>query len=228
MRENSDYRLLLAFPIILAIFAIWFSVPKFIASLKLLSSQETMRVIGKGMPVSETDIENAVGARMDALAWLAESRPQSELGGLRLLQARRAGYATQRGKKFLAESIAVEQQSLSLSPVQPYAWVQLLQARLALEGPSAALNPLFIMAIRTGPVEPRLVMQRLALGLSFWTFLDVEAMTLLNQQMVIAARYFPTKLAVIIKKRYALKLVRDALVEEPALRLRFDQIYRRL
>lgn len=228
MRENSDYRILLAFPIILALFAVWFSVPKLMASLKLLPSQETVRMVGKGMPVSEMAIETAAGARMAAFAWLAEPRPQAELGGLRLLQARRAGYATQRGKKFLAESIAAERQSLSLSPAQPYVWVQLLQARLALEGPSAALNPLFIMAIRAAPVEPHLVMRRLALGLSFWTFLDDEAVTLLKQQMVIAARYFPTKLAMMTKKRYALTLVRDALAEDPALRSRFNRIYRRL
>jgi len=228
MRENSDHRILLAFPIVLALFAVWFSVPKLIASLKLLPSQETVRAVGKGMPVSGTAIENAAGARMAAFAWLAEPKPQSKLGGLRLLQARRAGYATQRGKKFLAESIAAERQSLSLSPAQPYAWVQLLQARLALEGPSAALAPLFTMAIRTGPVAPHLVTRRLALGLSFWTFLDDEAVMLLKQQAVIVARYFPTRLARMTKKRYALKLVRDALAEDPALRLRFDRIYRRL
>ena len=228
VQEDSDHRILLIFPVILALFAVWLSAPKLIASLKLLPSQETIRAIGKGMPVSETAIENAAGARMAAFAWLAEPKPQLELGSLRLVQARRAGYATPRGKKFLTESIMAERQSLSLSPAQPYAWVQLLQARLALEGPSAALAPLFTMAIRTGPVEPRLVMRRLALGLSFWTFLDLEAVMLLKRQVVIAARYFPTRLAVMTKKRYALKLVRDALAEDPALRIRFDRIYRHL
>lgn len=228
MLGNSDHRLLLSFPVVLALFTVWFSVPKLIASLQRLPSQETVRLAGKGALVSEAAIERAVGARVAAFAWLADPKSQSELGGLRLLQARNAGYATQRGKKLLAESIAAERQSLSLAPAQPYAWVQLLQARLALEGPSTALNPLFAMAIRTGPVEPSLVMRRLALGLSFWTFLDAESVMLLKRQMVIAARYFPTRLAMMAKKRYALKLVRDALVEEPALRLRFDRIYRRL
>lgn len=225
MQNRSDQLLLLAFPVALAILTLCFAVPRLAASFHLLPSQETMRALGKGQPVLDASLQGAIGARQMALTWLAAPRPRAELGGVRLYQASKAGYGTAEGKKFLEASIAAERQSLSLSPVQPYAWVQLLQARLAHEGPSPALSPLFIMAVRAAPVEPRLLMRRLAIGLSFWTFLDAEATARLQEQAFIAAHYFPTQLAMMTKKRYALKLVRDALAKDPALRSRFDRIY---
>lgn len=225
MPKISDSLLLLAFPFFFALLALSFAVPRLASSFLLLPSQETVRAIGKGKAVSDGAITRAVDAHLDAAAWHAAPEPLFRLGGLRLVQAKNAGYATSEGRRLLEESLAFERQSLSLSPVQPYGWVQLLQGRLALEGPSAALSPLFTMAVRAGPTEPRLVMHRLAVGLSFWTFLDAQALGLLKEQALIAARYFPTRLAVMTKKRYALKIIRDALAGEPALRSRFDRIY---
>ncbi len=225
MPKISDSLLLLAFPFFLALLALSFAVPRLASSFLLLPSQETVRAIGKGKSVSDAAMMRAIDARLHAFARHAEPKTLFELGGLRLVQAKNAGYATSEGRRLLEESMAFERQSLSLSPVQPYGWVQLLQGRLALEGPSTALSPLFELAVRAGPTEPRLVMHRLAIGLSFWTFLDAKAMGLLKEQALIAARYHPHRLAQATKKRYALKIIRDALAEEPALRFRFDQIY---
>ncbi len=228
MWRNSDSLVLLAFPLILALFLLWFSVPRLVSSLTILPSQVTLDAIGMGETVPKTATKGAVAARKTASGWIANPKVHSEIGSLHLLQAKEAGYASPEGRKFLEASIAAEQRSLTLSPAQPYAWVRLLQARLALEGPSKDLSPLFTMAVRTAPTEPRLVMRRLAIGFSFWIFLDTEAKEQLQSQAVIAARHSPTRLALLAKRRYALKLVYEALADEPILRQRFNRIYRSL
>ncbi len=228
MWRNSNTLVLLAFPFILAVFILWFSVPRLVSSLAPLPSQATFDAIGKGETVSEPAARNALAARKTASGWTADPKAHSEIGSLHLLQAKKAGYASPKGRKFLQASIAAARRSLALSPAQPYAWVRLLQARLALDGPSKDLSPPFTMAVQTSPMERRLVMRRLAIGLSFWVFLDAEAKRQLQSQAVIAARHSPTRLALLAKRHYTLKLVYEALADEPALRQRFNRIYRSL
>ncbi|MCE2509411.1 MAG: hypothetical protein J4G10_00270 [Alphaproteobacteria bacterium] len=228
MRRNSDTLVLLAFPCILAFFALWFAVPRLISALTVLPSHAALEAVSKGEAVSEGAAKNAIAARKTAAGWVADPKLHAEIGSLHLVQAGKAGYASAEGIQFLKASIAAERRSLTLSPAQPYAWVQLLQARLALEGPSKDLSPLFAMSVETAPTEPRLVMRRLAIGLAIWVHLDPQATEQLRSQILIAAHHAPTRLAELAKKRYALKLVYDSLADEPELRQRLIQSYQGL
>ena len=225
MRRTSDTLVLLAFPFLLALFALWFSVPRLVSAVTLLPSQATLEAVGKGETISERAVKNAISGRKAAAGWVADPGTFAEIGSLHLVEAERAGYDTPEGTRLLEASIAAERQSLSLSPAQPYAWVQLFQARIALEGPSEDLSRIFTMSVKTAPTEPPLVMRRLELGLAIWFFLNPEATESLRSQAVIAAQHFPTRLAELAKKRYALQLVYDALADKPELRQRFTRAY---
>lgn len=228
MRRTPGSLALFVLPLLLALLAVGLAVPRLAAAFLLLPAHGIVEAAGKGEPVSDAALSRALAAKTAAFRWVSDPKTQSDIGTLHLLAAHRAGTGSPEGIRLLEESVTAIRASLGLSPAQPYAWLQLFQARLALEGPTAAASPLFVQAIRTAPTESHIVLPRLEVGLAVWAFLDAEAMRHLKGQVALAARYHLWPLTEMTKKRHALKLVREALEEDPELLNQFDVIYRRL
>ena len=84
------------------------------------------------------------------------------------------------------------------------------------------------LSMITAPYEYKLLFFRLELCFLVWRPLDDHVRDLVAEQIRFAATYRLQRLAELAKKRYALGMVRAALVDVPELRRRFDAAYIRL
>ncbi|MBI3453233.1 MAG: hypothetical protein HY057_10515 [Rhodospirillales bacterium] len=199
--------------------------PRFTGALYLITYTEVLDDLAAGRKVATDDLIAAASVRNDALAWVDQGRAWTDLGALRLAQARDAGLRTPQGQAWLAEAVAAHRAGLLRDPAQPYAWTRLAQATYMAGGdPSSAMR----MAIVAGSRDSALVHPRLELALSLWGRLDEPTRGMVRQQIVLAARYDAVRLAQLTRRQFALAYVLDALSGAPELRRRVEEAYRRL
>jgi hypothetical protein len=206
------------------------AVPRFMAAAISAPYDQTMRDMGdaaKAGTVSQEAIKAAVLSRKRAIRWQDNPRLWTDLGALQLEQAEAAGLATVLGRELAARSLDSHRQGLALDPAQPYAWLRLAKAELVTTGMTPALNPPLQMSVRTAPREPQLVLDRLELAFTVWPMLDKTTRAMMNEQIVIAARFYEKKLALMTRRHQALDIVAEALRDEEGLYHRVGFYYRR-
>ena len=206
------------------------AVPRFMAAAISAPYDQTMRDLAdpaKVGTVSPEAIKAAVLSRKRAVRWQDSPRLWSELGALQLEQAEAAGLNTAQGRELAARSMDSHRQGLTLDPVQPYAWLRMAKAELVVNGLTPALNPPLQMSVRTAPREPQLVLDRLELAFTVWPMLDKTTRAMMEEQVVIAARFYEKKLALMARRHQALDIVAEALREEEGLYRRVGFYYRR-
>ncbi|MHA1569955.1 MAG: hypothetical protein ACTSXZ_10830 [Alphaproteobacteria bacterium] len=207
---------------------VWTAAPRFLSGIYLSAIREGPAPLTPEAAKDAHALARAERALGVAVAAHEDGRDWARLGGVRLALAEGAGFDTPRGQALLTRADAALVRGLALAPAQPYAWTQLLQARLRRDGVTAKTSRLLRMAIRTGPSEPSLVLTRVDIGLLAWRRLDMETRAALAAQIRLAARRNPADLARLTRRRYALAPVRAALAGTPMLHQRFDDTYRRL
>lgn len=206
------------------------AVPRFMAAAISAPYDQTLRDMGdaaKAGSVSQEAISAAILSRKRALRWQDSPRLWTDLGALQLEQAEAAGLATPKGRELATRSLDSHRQGLALDPAQPYAWLRLAKAELVTTGMTPALNPPLQMSVRTAPREPQLVLDRLDLAFTVWPMLDKTTRAMMNEQIVIAARFYDKKLALMARRHQALDIVADALRDEEGLFHRVGFYYRR-
>ena len=102
----------------------------------------------------------------------------------------------------------------------PYAWTRLSFAALGAGLPSGRVAPLAEM-IRTGPVEPDLIFARLGLCFIEWSYFGSSSRALLEEQVRLAWRQSPDRLAVLARATGRADTARSALPESE--RAEFDR-----
>lgn len=206
------------------------AVPRFMAAAISAPYDQTMRDLGdaaKAGAVSQDAVKAAILSRERALRWQDNPKSWSDLGALQLQQAEAAGLATAQGRELAARSMESHRRGLALDPAQPYAWLRLAKAELVTTGMTPALNPLLQMSVRTAPREPQLVLDRLDVAFTAWPVLDKTTRALMNEQIVIAARFYEKKLAALARRHLALDILAEALREEEGLYRRVGFYYRK-
>jgi len=88
-----------------------------------------------------------------------------------------------------AEAAAME--SLKRSPAQPFAWLRLANIRWILHDEPENILDAWKMSIFTGRTDFSLYSQRLELGLAYMEYMDVEAINMLRDQLLLAWRLQP-------------------------------------
>jgi hypothetical protein len=206
------------------------AVPRFMAAVISAPYDQTMRDMGdaaKAGTVSQDMLQAAASSRKRALRWQDNPRLWTDLGALQLEQAEAAGFTTAQGRELAARSLDSHRQGLALDPAQPYAWLRMAKAELVTAGMTPALNPPLQMSVRTAPREPQLVLDRLELAFTVWPMLDKTTRAMMNEQVVIAARFYEKKLALMARRHQALDIIADALHDEEGLYRRVGFYYRR-
>lgn len=206
------------------------AVPRFMAAAISAPYDQTMRDmndLAKAGTVSPKAIKAAVLSRERAIRWQDSPRAWTDLGALQLEQAEAAGLATPQGRELAAHSLESHRKGLALDPAQPFAWMRMAKAELVTTGMTPALNPLLQMSIRTAPREPQLVLDRLELAFTVWPMLDKTTRAMMEEQVVIAARFYEKKLALMARRHLALDILAEALRNEEGLYRRVGFYYRR-
>lgn len=206
------------------------AVPRFMAAAISAPYDQAMRDMNdaaKAGTVSSNAIKAAVLSRKRAIRWHDNPRAWTDLGALQLEQAEAAGLATPQGQELAAQSLESHRQGLALDPAQPFAWMRMAKAELVTSGMTPALNPLLQMSIRTAPREPQLVLDRLELAFTVWPMLDKTTRAMMEEQVVIAARFYEKKLALMARRHLALDILAEALRNEEGLYRRVGFYYRR-
>lgn len=206
------------------------AVPRFMAATILAPYDQTLRDlndVAKAGAVSPNVINAAVLSRERAIRWQDNPRAWTDLGALQLEQAETVGLTTPQGRELAARSLESHRRGLAIDPAQPFAWLRMAKAELVTTGMTPALNPLLQMSVRTAPREPQLVLDRLELAFTVWPMLDRTTRAMMDGQVVIAARFYEKKLALMARRHQALDILAEALRNEEGLYRRIGFYYRR-
>lgn len=206
------------------------AVPRFMSSAISAPYNQLMRDLntpGRSERISKDMLRAAITGDKNALRWQDEPRIWTDLGALQLEQAEAAGFATPEGRALAAQSLGSHRRGISLEPAQPFAWLRMAKAELAINGMTPALNPLLQMSVRSGPREPQLVLDRLELAITVWPMLDKTTRAMMEEQVVIAARFYEKNLALMARRHQALDILAEALQNEEGLYRRVGFYYRR-
>lgn len=206
------------------------AVPRFMAATILAPYDQVLRDlndVAKASAVSPNVINAAVLSRTRSIRWQDNPRAWTDLGALQLGQAEAAGLITPQGRELAARSVESHRRGLALDPAQPFAWLRMAKAELVTTGMTPALNPLLQMSVRTAPREPQLVLDRLELAFTVWPMLDRTTRAMMDEQVVIAARFYEKKLALMARRHQALDILAEALRNEEGLYRRIGFYYRR-
>jgi len=226
---RKDFGLVLA-SAAAGVFLLALAGPRFMASAITAPYDQTMRSLAdpaQAERLSPAVIQAAAFSRARAVRWQDSPRAWTDLGALQLEQAEAAGFATEKGRELVGRSLESHRRGLALDPAQPYAWLRLARAEFVLHGVTPALNPPLQMSVRTAPREPQLVLDRLDLAFTAWPMLDKTTRAMMEEQIVIAARFYERKLAVLARQHQALDILAEALRNEEGLYRRVGFYYRK-
>jgi len=201
------------------------AVPRVLADLDTAPDDEVVATLAT--TTKTLRLAQAAQGRRDALARRDDGHLHAELAALELALAHHDGPATREGAARLERVESEARAALALAPAQPYAWVALVYAMVARGADSAAVAPIYRLAVEIAPREPALVLPRIELGFAALArgALDDPARAALDGQIRIAADGAPGELARLARRRYALAPIRAALAGDPALLARFDTAY---
>lgn len=225
-RTRITYSIVLPLVAGIALFAL--AIPRFLSGLPLSDPDPVLRTLADRDKVDEKRLNEAARARLRSLAIVKSGRVSYELGLMRLHLAQ---YATDElHQQLLAEASDDTRTGILANPAQPFAWMQLVQLSMLRSGDSglrAAAN-YYPLAVSTGPETPELVLPRVELALVLWGRLDENGRERARQQVRLLAFADPGRLAMVARRRLALREVRALLSDTPELLGRFDSAYRHL
>jgi hypothetical protein len=203
--------------------------PHLVAGIVQIGGDPAVAAIERNLPTSPDMLDAAIDSRRAALSWydapgyhdqiaFAAVRSWMRLNAL-LVKAPQA----ERQSRQLA--IDEFRQGLAQEPAEPYAWHQLALVDLMTSGPSARTSQLLKLSIRSGPNEPGIVVQRIAVAMMAWTNLDLEARLMFASQVEAAAAYRTRELADIALRFGTGDFIMALLAGRPDLKARFVEMY---
>lgn len=198
--------------------------PKFVGGAIVAPYQSTLRDLTRGRKVPDATLINMGEALRVSRRWYDHGSFSINLGGERMMAARKSQSAAAQ-RKILSESIAALRHGLARMPGQPYAWLQLAQAARARDGAKRYVENYLALSLRLAPWEHRLVMPRLNIALGIWRVLGSEFKATLPRQFERAVDTAPVALAQAARRNFALGAVRQMLAGSPVHLQRFQIVY---
>lgn len=222
--SNSRF-IAIGFAAALAVLLLALATPRLVSGLAAGPFDETVRALGRGLDVSQSDVRIARSSRITALNWSDNARHASDLGALNYALAVRQPRNSEIRARLISDAIESDRRAISLAPTNAFSWIRLAQAKVERDGVGADTAPYLRMSYRTAAHDPRIVLPRLNFALAIWDELPADVQGLTADQIRLAMRWYPLELVRQTRARYRLAEVRDALRDDPAARARFNLLY---
>jgi hypothetical protein len=191
------------------------AVPRTIAAFASLLGDPVADALqyGKTQPTDQLDALRS--GRIFARRFVDSGRLDTDtaLADLSFLEAGNVGRPTRAW--LLAESIVLLRRGLSMAPANGFAWARLAYALTLSGGEAKEALAAWRMSIMTVPVDERLALWRVALGLQLRPSFAPDDGPLLDRQIRWAWRYSQDQLARLAVERDSVPLVRAALASDP-------------
>jgi hypothetical protein len=192
---------------------LFMAVPRFMSELVQLPGNYVPQRLERGVKVSDAALSKLSSTRRGSLKWVSGGQQWVELG---LAQLRQAERDQAKRDVLLRGAITDLRKGLSKKPANSPGWLWLAEAELLRGGPTPAVARAVEMSIRTAPLDHRYYMRRLEISLLSWPQLDLDARQAVANQIHIARRKFPRRLANLTRQSGYGKLVRRILKNSPA------------
>ncbi len=208
-----------------ALVLVFLATPRLASGLIAGPFDDTVRALGRGDAVPESEIRFARSSRVAALGWYSSARYAADLGALNFTLAITQPRGSEKRNTQVADAIAADRHAAELAPTAPFSWMRLAQANIERGGARADIGDYLRMSYRSAPNDPRLLLPRLDLALAVWNDLPPDVQALTAEQIRLAMKWFPEDLVRRTRARYRLAQVREALRDDPAVRARFNLLY---
>lgn len=173
------------------------ALPRFVASALLALRDPLIQRIDAGERVSKAELLGLIASRELALGWVEDRETHDEQGTAlaRLAFAEEPQSDAQRVT--LARAVAATRAGLAVAPADPRDWMQLGYLLVLLDGDTnRKAAQALLVSMRTGPLQaPAFLQRRLFWSLVHWTFYDDEEQRQIGDQIRLAWRIAPGRLA---------------------------------
>lgn len=202
-----------------------FALPRTVAGILAAPGGGALVALGRGERLSEPRLAVAIAGHRRALGWQDDAEIRTGLGALYLARGADRSLPGPVRDAFLDAAIRQFRAGLALGPARPYGWTQYATAELMRDGARARLDAPLALSLATGRYEPRLILQRVALGFFADRRLRDDTRAAIRDQVRLATMAMPRELAEFARKRYALSWVRSSLATDRTTLRRFDAVY---
>lgn len=205
------------------------AIPHLAAGLAQIGGDPTEAAIERNLPTTPDGLDAEIASREAALGWYNIPQYHAQIGFAEVRNYIRL--ETLPTKPAEAEKAAQQKaideftRALALQPADPYAWQQLAITDVLMSGASERVARELRMSIETGPEEPNLVVERLAVAMMNWAKLDFLTRTMFVRQVENAAAYRTRELADLALRFGVGDFVKAILASRPDLQARFAEMY---
>ena len=165
-----------------------------------LAARSYMSAMGNQVSVSQAGIDNATGRVNAALRHFPGNPDYLDLAGkLQELQASRPGVVGRSRRKSLEAAASYYRRALSVRPLWPYSWANLLAVKDALGVVDDEFKLALERSIVTGPLEPRVQLQVLTSGLNRWDQLGTRQRDMVRSKTLDALKTQPREVFKVVR-----------------------------
>jgi len=186
LSEKTARWFLPAFMLIASVTLLVLGVPRLLHELMLVPGTPILYRVNAGEDVSDQDLSILENSRLDALVYIETSEVYNDLASSYLTRARRAATLEER-QNFAELTIETSRKSLSIAPLNTYAWSRIATANVLL-GQSHYGDALtaWRTSISQARYEPFLQFQRIHLGTILYRTMTPEDIISLKEQLDMA------------------------------------------
>ena len=172
----------------LGLWLAFLAVPRTIVAFIALPGDVIGERVREGREIGAQELLILQQTRRQALPWGSSGRQLSELALALLLEAERLEPADPRRHEAVSEAVALLERSLTRSPARPFAWTRLAYACRLADCEPSRIEAALRMAFRTAPINARLTVPRIELGLLLWPELSEQLRSDIKAQIDFAWR----------------------------------------
>lgn len=206
-----------------------FAIPHLVAGIVQLGGDPAEAAIERNLPTTPDAVDNDVDSRYAALAWYDIPQYHDQIGFAEVRNYLRLDTLPTKpvDTESHAQQTAIDEfrRGLAAQPAGPYAWQQLALMDVLRSGPSARVAQYLRMSVESGPEEPNVVVERLAVAMMTWNKLDLTTKLMFIHQFENAAAYRTRELADLALRFGIGDFVRSILAGRPDLQARFAEMY---
>jgi len=174
---------LAVFMLVSSLLLLYIGVPRFLAELMLVPGTPIIERLNRGEIVSEKELDVAQESREQAVSFVDHPKAYSELGTVFLTRAQTVTDSESK-KEFASQAIIHLEKTLSLAPLNTFAWLRLSSARLLLGGKENRGKALeaWRNSVATASFEPFVLIPRLHTGIILHDIMTDEDKATLREQ----------------------------------------------
>jgi len=182
--------------------------------LQQLAGNDFRAALADGKKIRGGDLDAFIANRKEALAWRETSENFADLASAFFVGAQMLDAGNSRIATALDRSLFWRKRALASNPFDPYGWAQLAHIEF-MKGRDAQAAQALRLSLYTGPAEPRLMVARIEMLVSFLDKLPPDMKHDLPFIISGAWQADPNGLALAAQRGHFVGIVEDALRENP-------------